>query len=333
MLPTVLQADPPGQASRTSGTNIGATPGTTDWLTGVCREAEAAGAAALWAVDHLFWGQPVLEATTALTVAAAATARATIGTCVLQLPLRSPAAVAKQAATLQLLSEGRFVLGVGSGSHPGEYAAAGAGQVFGRRGRKLDEGIAAVRAAWSSGDQSTSFYRQEPVPRPVPIWIGGSTAAARRRAATLGDGWVPLFVGPEDLADGVDRLRAETEVAGRDPREVTVAVVVMVAVGDDAATHQRGTRWLSSLYGIPPKAFDRHLVSGSPARCAEALGRFAEAGAQHAVVMVAGDDAVAQFARLAEAAGSIGRRPATDFDTGPGRTDRPRPEAMTEVLA
>lgn len=298
-------------------------------MTEACRDAEAAGATALWATDHLFWGRPMLECTTTLAVAAAATRRATLGTCVLQLPLRSPAAVAKQAATLQVLSGGRFVLGVGSGSHGGEYAAAGAGSVFSDRGRRLDDGIAAVRAAWATGGGPASRYRQEPVPAPVPVWVGGSSRAARRRAAALGDGWVPLFVGPDDLADQVGRLRDETASAGRDP--VTVAVVLMVAVGDDPGVHHRGTTWLSDLYGIPPKAFDRHLVAGSPARCADAVGRYTAAGAEHVAVMVAGADAVGQFSRLAEAVGAGRRRPVAEEETTPRRTARPRPETRTEV--
>src|SRR6202035_5368334 len=82
-----------------------------DELASTCRSAEAAGAGALWACDHLFWHGPALETLSALGVAAAATRRAAIGSCVLQLPLRNAAVVAKQAAALQHLSGGRMVLG------------------------------------------------------------------------------------------------------------------------------------------------------------------------------------------------------------------------------
>lgn len=268
-------------------------------MAGVCQEAEGLGATALWAVDHLFWGRPLLECTTVATVAATATRRAVVGTCVLQLPLRAAAAVAKQATTLQLLTGGRFVLGVGAGSHAGEYEMAGAD--FAGRGRQLDEGIAALRSAWRSAEVPTAPYRQEPTGAAVPVWVGGSSPAARRRAAAMGDGWVPLFLPPPQLADALERLREETAAAGRDPGAVAPAAVVMVATGDDPGVRRRGTHWLSSLYGIPPKAFERHLVAGPAAHCAEELARYREAGAEHVVVMVADDDALGHFARIVDA--------------------------------
>ena len=160
-----------------------------------------------WTVGHrpLFWPLPLLECLTTLTVAATVTTRVTLGSCVLQLPLRSPAAVAKQAASLQLLSGGRFVLGVGVGSHPGEFAMAGAD--FARRGPAIDQGIAALRAAWASVGEPDLVYRQSPAVGAMPIWIGGSSAVARRRAALLGDGWVPLFLSPERYAQNLAKLR------------------------------------------------------------------------------------------------------------------------------
>lgn len=158
-------------------------------LSRICREAEAAGAGALWAIDHLFWGGPVLECLATLAVAATSTSRVPIGSCVLQLPLRSPPAVAKQAATIQYLSGGRFVLGVGVGSHPGEFEAAGV--EFTEHGGAMDAGIAAVRAAWATGWDEDLTYCQRPAPIPVPIWIGGSSPAARRRAARWGTGGSP----------------------------------------------------------------------------------------------------------------------------------------------
>lgn len=269
------------------------TVGTTKWVADFSHRAEAVGAGTLWATDHLFWGRPTLECLTTLAVAAVATDAVGLGSCVMQLPLRSPAAVAKQAATLQLLSGGRFVLGVGVGSHEREYALAGTS--FGARGRLMDEGIAAVRRAWSTAEPG---YRHDPA-MPAPIWIGGSSRAALRRAATAGDGWIPLFVDPPTMAEGVGRLRAEARTAGRDPEALTAAVVVVVSVGSDAdRAAERGSAWLASLYGIPAKAFGRHLVAGPAGRCADMLCRYLEAGVAHVAVMVAGDDALEQFSAL-----------------------------------
>jgi alkanesulfonate monooxygenase len=277
-------------------------------LARICREAESAGAGAIWAIDHLFWAKPVVECLATLAVAATATTRVPIGSCVVQLPLRQPAALAKQATTLQVLSGGRFVLGVGVGSHAGEFEAAGVD--FTGRGRAMDAGLAALRAAWATGHDADLAYRQTPVTAPVPVWIGGSSGAARRRAARTGDGWVPLFLPPDRYEADLARLRHETEGFGRDPDDVMAAMVVMIHVGPEGAALERGCRWLSSLYGIPPKAFAAHVVAGSAQQVAEQLGTFADAGAAHIVTMVADDHAVEQFGELMETgiAGTIGAR-------------------------
>jgi alkanesulfonate monooxygenase SsuD/methylene tetrahydromethanopterin reductase-like flavin-dependent oxidoreductase (luciferase family) len=244
-------------------------------------------------VDHLYWPHPIGEPLTTLTVAATATTRPVLGTCVLQLPLRRSSAVAKQATALQLLSGGRFVLGVGVGIHEGEYERAGVD--YHRRGRLMDEGVAEVRRAWVA--DGTTDYVMEPASSPVPIWFGGASDAARRRAAVVGDGWIPLFLTPDDYAVALAALRRETEAAGRDPDSVTAGVVVFACVGDGSAA-ARGADWLSNMYRLPPKAFARHLAAGSPEACAERLHDYAEAGARHIVVMVAGSPAVEHFGHL-----------------------------------
>ncbi len=280
-----------GEPGSTNGDTTGGTGGA-QALAALCRRAEQSGADSLWAVDHLYWPHPIAEPLTTLAVAATVTARPTLGTCVLQLPLRTPDAVAKQATALQLLSGGRFVLGLGVGSHEAEYRRAGAD--FHRRGRDLDAGVAALTRAWEgSGD-----YAQTPVSAPVPLWFGGASPAARRRAAIRGDGWVPLFVTPDDYAAALADLRRETVEAGRPPDAVEAGVVVFARVGDDAEAPRQGAEWLSRLYRLPPKAFERHLVAGSPETCAASLERYADAGARHIVVMVAGSPAVEHFAQL-----------------------------------
>jgi alkanesulfonate monooxygenase SsuD/methylene tetrahydromethanopterin reductase-like flavin-dependent oxidoreductase (luciferase family) len=236
------------------------------------------------------------ESLTTLAVAAGATSAPMLGTCVLQLPLRRPAAVAKQATALQLLSGGRFVLGLGVGIHEGEYQQAGID--FHRRGDLMNEGIAEMQRAWADPAEPVSDYVQRPSSTPVPLYIGGSSVAARQRAARVGDGWVPLFLTPEDYAPSLAELRRETEAAGRDPASVEAGVVVFACVGDDEGTSERGAQWLSDLYRLPPKAFRRHLVAGSPEDCAASLQRYADAGARHLLIMVAGSPAVEHFDQL-----------------------------------
>jgi alkanesulfonate monooxygenase len=228
----------------------------------------------------------VLEALTTLAVAAGAGTRCTLGTAVLQLALRDPAVVAKSAASLQELSGGRLVLGVGAGAHEGEFAATGAD--FARRGAALDAALDELARLWAPGDER---YAQRPAPSPVPIWVGGSGDPALRRAARRGDGWIPMFLSPDALRSRYRQLDAEIVLAGRQPAEVARSVLVFVHTGPDgAAARHRGLTWMSSLYGLPAARLDRHLVAGEPAECADRLAAYADAGAQHLCVFVADDD-------------------------------------------
>lgn len=314
ILPTFPQAGPPPTAAS---------------LARSCRQAEAAGAAGLWACDHLYWHGPSLECMTALAVASAATERCLIGSCVLQLPLRRPSAVAKAAASLQQLSSGRFVLGVGVGTHAGEYRAAGVD--FHRRGQLLDAGLAELRAAWeedaTGGGGGDDRYRQLPVPAALPVWVGGSSAAALRRAADH-DGWVPLFVSPEDYGRGLRAIRQGAERSGRDPATLSGAVVAFAALGTDhAQAGEAGVRWLSSLYGLPARAFARHLVAGDARAVAQQLARWVEHGAQHVVVFVTDDRPLAAFAELAGEFATVAGAP-VPVGTGPASS----PGAGTRAL-
>jgi alkanesulfonate monooxygenase SsuD/methylene tetrahydromethanopterin reductase-like flavin-dependent oxidoreductase (luciferase family) len=278
-------------------------------LAGICREAERLGATALWTCDHLFWHGPSLECMVVLSIAATATDGCILGTCVVQLPLRQAAAVAKQAATLQTLSRGRVVLGVGVGSHAGEYEQSGID--YHRRGLLLDAGIAELRRSWATGadvpagdtvEGGPARYRQLPEPPPVPVWVGGSSEAALRRAAGLADGWMPLFLNPTEYTEAVARLAKEVDKAGRAADEVIPSMVLFVSIDDDATVgRRRGTAWMSSLYGIPAKAFERHLVSGTADEVAGVVATYRNAGAEHVAVYVTADQPLEQFDRLVAA--------------------------------
>jgi probable F420-dependent oxidoreductase len=185
-------------------------------------QAEELGFADAWTSEHIivpagaayppsavFW-DPVLT----LTWAAAFTSRIGLGTSVLVLPMRHPVPLAKELATLQNLSSGRFILGAGVGWLAAEFAALG--MPFSERGRRMDEGVALMRAAWQ--DDPVSFptryipavideMRILPKPeKPIPIWIGGSSEAALRRAVAQ-DGWHGSRLSPEEAGPIVRRLR------------------------------------------------------------------------------------------------------------------------------
>jgi len=255
----------------------------------------------------------VVDPFIALTLAATATQRAVLGTAVLQLPLRNPAVVAKQAASLQQVSGGRLVLGLGVGSHRGEYEALGCD--FAARGDLLDRGVDVLRSCWdpagpapaagdgTAGDGTAgdvaAGYVQLPAPAPIPVFFGGSSPAAIRRTAAVGDGWIPMFLTPDSYRAHLGALRAQLVAAGRAPDAVFPAVLVMVATGSDAsAARQRAAEWLAALYGLPARAFARHVVVGSAVQVAHELDAYRDAGAAHVAVMVAGEDPLAQAGEL-----------------------------------
>jgi probable F420-dependent oxidoreductase len=185
-------------------------------------QAEQLGFSDVWVSEHIivpkdaayppsaiFW-DPVVT----LTWAAACTSRVGLGTSVLVLPMRHPLPLAKELATLQNLSDGRLILGAGVGWLEAEFEALGV--PFRERGRRMDEGIAMMRAVWS--DDPVSFpsktipavidnMRMLPKPeKPIPIWIGGTSEPALQRAARL-DGWHGSRCSPEQAAPLVSRLR------------------------------------------------------------------------------------------------------------------------------
>jgi probable F420-dependent oxidoreductase len=187
-------------------------------------QAEELGFADVWTSEHIIipkgapyppsalFYDPVLT----LTWAAAFTKRIGLGTSVLVLPMRHPLPLAKELATLQNLSEGRLILGAGVGWMAAEFAALGV--PFRERGRRMDEGIAMMRAVWEEDPVSFSArhiaaviedMRMLPKPvMPIPIWIGGSSEAALARALRL-DGWHGSRCAPEEAAPIVRRLREQ----------------------------------------------------------------------------------------------------------------------------
>jgi probable F420-dependent oxidoreductase len=176
-----------------------------------------------------------------LTWAAAFTRRVGLGTSVLVLPMRHPLPLAKALATLQNLSDGRLILGAGVGWMEAEFAALGA--PFRERGRRMDEGIAMMRAVWSQDPVSfparhipavIEDMRMLPQPvKPIPIWIGGSSEAALSRASRL-DGWHGSRFSPEEAAPIVRRLREK-----RPEREFTISLRSGWDGKDDGALRAR----------------------------------------------------------------------------------------------
>jgi len=165
----------------------------------LARRAEAAGFDSLWTGDHVSFYIPILESLTLLSFVAAATERVKLGTAVYLLPLRHPTTTAKVAATLDVLSGGRLVLGVGvGGEFPPEFTACGV--PVAERGSRANEAIGLLRRLWTESGVTHEgrHFQLGPVsidPKPVqaggpPILVGGRLPPALRRAGRLGDGYL-----------------------------------------------------------------------------------------------------------------------------------------------
>jgi len=213
-----------------------------DQMIGIARHAEACGFESFYVPEHiaLYVGAmmgpvpippatPIADPLACLSFVAAATMRIGLGTGVLLLPHHHPVALAKQLATIDVLSKGRMrLLTVGVGALPGEAAAVGID--FSTRGRRADEAIDVLRLLWSGGEDGVTFdgefftftdlcsFPQPLAPGTLPVHIGGSSNAAARRAGLRGDGY---FAGgrltPQQRAGQLDLMRTTAEAAGRDP--------------------------------------------------------------------------------------------------------------------
>jgi probable F420-dependent oxidoreductase len=173
-------------------------------------------------------------------------------TGVIILPQRQTVLVAKQAAEVDLLSNGRLRLGVGIGWNTVEYEALG--QDFGTRGKRSAEQIDLLRRLWS--EQSVTFdgrfdkvtgagLAPMPVQRPIPVWIGAASKPGYRRAGRLADGWFPMMSPGPELDAALAEIRQGAEEAGRDPASIGMEGRVAWR-GDDAAVHDQIAAWAAA---------------------------------------------------------------------------------------
>jgi len=253
------------------------------------RRLEAWGFESVWAGDHISFHNPILESLTLLASYTGITSRIKLGTAVYLLALRSPAVAAKMTSTLDVLSGGRLIFGVGvGGENPKEFELCGVPHR--ERGARVTEGIDVVRALWRDSPASfqgrfARFERVSIEPKPVqqpgpPIWIGGRSDAALVRASRQGDGWISYVVHAERYGQSVARIREEAGRAGRDLDGFVHAHLAFVTIGDDyERARDTWVRLLSQRYAqdFGPLA-KKYGIIGTAAQCAEQLERFIEAG-------------------------------------------------------
>ena len=245
-----------------------------------------------WTGDHLAYANPILDPLLQIAQAAAFSTRLTVGPAVYLLPLRHPGPVAKQVATLDHLSGGRVIFGVGvGGEFPSDYAAAGVPMQ--ERGARLSEGIEVLRKLWSGERVSHEgrFYRFENIlmqPAPVqpggpPIWCGGRSDAALARAGRLADGWMSYVVTPDMYRQALDKIAAAYDAAGRALATFATSHLLFAYIDDSyERALDRAAELLSRRYAMDfRKPARRYAALGSPAEVAQRLREFHAAGVRH----------------------------------------------------
>jgi probable F420-dependent oxidoreductase len=294
-------------------------PATAPWLPRIDELIELvelvdrSGYDSLWVGDHISFAVPVLDPLLQLAQAAVVSRRLMLGTSVYLLPLRHPAPVAKQVATLDHLTEGRLVFGVGvGGEFRREYEVCGV--PIGERGARLTEGIGLLRRFWSGEKVSYSgrFYgsfSDVPMQPPArqcggpPIWCGGRSDGALRRTGRLADGWLSYVVTPDMYRSALAKIDAAASEVGHRPTLFGTGHLLFTRIDDSYETAlDAATETLSVRYAMDfRKAAQRYCALGRPDQVAERIREFHAAGMRHVILDLLGpyeqrQDQIARFA-------------------------------------
>jgi len=253
------------------------------------QRAEALGYEDLWLTDGALGARALLEPVTLLAYAAACTQRIRLGVSVLVLNQHNPIQLARALASLDQLSGGRVIAGLGLGGGTDLYPAFGIGKE--RPVARFTESLKLMRALWSEERVTLDgeFFHVEgaaqepkPIQQPLPVWIGGHAPAALRRAVRLGDGWMGAgATRTEDFFKEVAQVRALLQEHGRDPEHFTISKRVYIAVdATEAQAKERLVAGFTGQYGNARMAESAGLA-GTPKQVIDVLRSMRDAGLQH----------------------------------------------------
>lgn len=294
-------------------------PATAPWLPSIdemrafVELVDASGFDSLWVGDHISFPVAILDPFLQLAQAAMVSRRLILGTAVYLLPLRPPAPVAKQVATLDHLTEGRLIFGVGvGGEFPKEYEVCGV--PHNERGARLSEAIPILRDLWSGKPAShpggrypafTGVAMQPPPRQPggPPIWFGGRSELALRRTGRLGDGYLAYVVTPDMYAAALEKIAAAAAAAGRAPARFGTGHLLFTRIDrtyEEAL--EAATVSLSQRYAMDfRRAAERYAALGPPEQVAQRIRAFHAAGVRHLLLDIVGpyEDREAQIRWIA----------------------------------
>jgi alkanesulfonate monooxygenase SsuD/methylene tetrahydromethanopterin reductase-like flavin-dependent oxidoreductase (luciferase family) len=284
------------------GVSLGVSGGIATDIPDRARHAEQLGLDSAFVGDQLIGLRPILDSTVALASAAAVTSRIELGYGTMVLALRPVAWAAKQIGTLQLLARGRVILGVGvGGAMYGEAAWHAVEVPYRERGQRTDAALEllpdliAGKPATLNGRELT-LAPGAPVP---PIWVGGGSDAAVRRAVRFGHAWFPSMMTATRAESAMNRLSEFADAAGRPVPMLAMGGVAAVDVTQ--STVDEYVAGLAGSYGIQAEQAAKVPITGSPREAADRFAEFAAAGVRHLVLGVVGDDWKRRCALIAEA--------------------------------
>jgi probable F420-dependent oxidoreductase len=250
----------------------------------IVRRAETLNFDSVWVTDHIImpssanviYRDHMLDPLSLLNYLAACTERISIGTSVIIISYRHPIVVAKMIATADQLSKGRIIFGVGVGWTEGEFEALG--RPYAERGEMTNEHLRLIRMLWTNEVASfegkyTRFEDMRVSPQPFqrphpPVWIGGNSRTALRRAAALGEGWHPVGLDPDEVARGVGELKELWKENGREGAPfISLRANFFMEGVSEVAFHFPARR--------------RTILNGSAAQIVDMIGKYAEAGVEH----------------------------------------------------
>jgi probable F420-dependent oxidoreductase len=261
----------------------------------IARRVDALGFDSIWTGDHVSFHHPLYESLTLLASYIGITSRVKLGVGVYLLALRHPTVAAKITSTLDALSGGRLIFGVGvGGENPKEFEACGISHT--ERGARVTEGIDVVRTLWRDSPATfkgrfTQFegvsIDPKPVQRPAPpIWVGGRSDAALARAGRQGDGWISYVVQPERYKQSLAKIEAAASAAGRSLEGFAKGHLTFITLGKDYESAER--IWVDRLSKRYVQDFGplarKYGIIGTPDQCAEQLQRYIEAGCTYFVL-------------------------------------------------
>ncbi len=256
-----------------------------DTILEIAKTAEELGFDSIWVSDHIVipkshrgFGDVFYEPLTTLAYIAACTTRIHLGTSIIILPYRNPVVLAKIISTLDALSGGRVITGVGVGWIKDEFDALGV--PYTERGPLTDECIEVLKVLWTEEEPSFKgrHYRFSGIkflPRPVqkphpPIWVGGNSRMAIERAVNAGNGWHSVGLTPEEIKEGVEYINELLSGKGREASDFVISL-----------------RKNLQIKGISEKKTDRReILRGTPDKISEGIEKYKESGVSHLVFQV-----------------------------------------------